>query len=398
MTTVEPLRLTSLPWVASPRARVTRLPWQWAGWVQTGATLVLAGTGPVRLTFTGFEEPREAPETATPSREELSLVGGDGRRGRLAVDRWFALSLVAATLGMRAPRTLRALGHAERGVLAGHVAASLARSGCPVAVSLDGPRFVPDQPTTSFTLLAETHLLSGRLRLDLPPEWLSPSGPATAAGAGSPADLRAALGRLPLPISVELSTTEVLAWEWAQARPGDAVVFAGVPFGATSAWPVTVRVGDYAADALVDGMPLATKPPTDLGPNGEAKLGAKGGGAVIFGGPFVAVSARAPLADDVRARQRTANGASAMSIESSDQQQEQDLKVISGAPIEVVAEVGRMTLRAEEILGLHRGSVLPLGHQGQAVSLLVGGQPWATGELVNVDGELGVRITALLRA
>jgi type III secretion system YscQ/HrcQ family protein len=365
--------------------RVTRLPWQWTGWVHTGATVVLAGAGPLRLSFDGFEEPREnleAAERDRPSREELALVGADGRRGRLAVDRWLALSLVAATLGMRAPRVLRALGRAERGVLAGHVAASLAQTGCAVAVSLDEPRFVPEQPCASFTLLAETPGLSGRLRLDLPPEWLSSSGEGKFRAAGSRGELRATLGRLPVAISVELATTDLPASEWAQAGPGDAVLFTGCPFLTASAWPVSLRVGDYAADAVTEGV------------NREMK----GGGAVIFGGPFVAVPARAPLVDDAHTRHRIAKGPSAMSIDPNDQHLDERLKVIGAAPIEVVAEVGRLTLRGEELLGLQRGSVLPLGNQGQAVSLLVGGQPWARGELVNVDGELGVRITELSRS
>ena len=60
-----------------------------------------------------------------------------------------------------------------------------------------------------------------------------------------------------------------------------------------------------------------------------------------------------------------------------------------------MAEVGRVTLRGDEVLALQPGSVLSLGHHGKVVNLVVGGRSWARGELVNVDGELGVRIIEL---
>jgi flagellar motor switch protein FliM len=72
-------------------------------------------------------------------------------------------------------------------------------------------------------------------------------------------------------------------------------------------------------------------------------------------------------------------------------------ELLAAAPIEIVAEVGRIVLRGDEVLGLGEGSVLSLGRPGTIVDLVVGGRTWARGELVNVDGELGVRITELAR-
>ena len=64
---------------------------------------------------------------------------------------------------------------------------------------------------------------------------------------------------------------------------------------------------------------------------------------------------------------------------------------LAAAPVEVVAELGRITLRGDEVLGLAPGVVLGLRvDRTSAVSLRVGGAIWAEGELVNVDGELGV--------
>jgi len=75
---------------------------------------------------------------------------------------------------------------------------------------------------------------------------------------------------------------------------------------------------------------------------------------------------------------------------------EQSRALLAGAPIEIVAEVGRLSLRGEEVLRLQRGSVLPLGVRGVEVLLTAGGDAWARGALVDIDGELGVRITTLL--
>ena len=71
-------------------------------------------------------------------------------------------------------------------------------------------------------------------------------------------------------------------------------------------------------------------------------------------------------------------------------------KVLATAPVEVVAEIGRFTLRGDELAGLLAGGVLSLGpRRTDAIQLRVGGQPWAVGELVSVGDELGVRLLRL---
>ena len=72
--------------------------------------------------------------------------------------------------------------------------------------------------------------------------------------------------------------------------------------------------------------------------------------------------------------------------------------VLASAPVEIVAEIGRVPLRGDEVLGLTNGSVLPLGpRRRDLVTLRVGGRIWARGELVHIEEELGVRITEVLR-
>jgi flagellar motor switch/type III secretory pathway protein FliN len=72
------------------------------------------------------------------------------------------------------------------------------------------------------------------------------------------------------------------------------------------------------------------------------------------------------------------------------------LRALADAPVEVVAELGRVVLRGEEVLGLVRGAVLALGGRTMEVTLRVGDRPFARGELVPVDGALAVRVSERL--
>jgi type III secretion system YscQ/HrcQ family protein len=66
-------------------------------------------------------------------------------------------------------------------------------------------------------------------------------------------------------------------------------------------------------------------------------------------------------------------------------------------PVQVTCEIGRVTLSAREILELRPGSVLPVGRPlAGPVDLTAGGRVLAHGELVDVEGEIGVRITEIL--
>jgi flagellar motor switch/type III secretory pathway protein FliN len=66
-------------------------------------------------------------------------------------------------------------------------------------------------------------------------------------------------------------------------------------------------------------------------------------------------------------------------------------------PVIVRVEVGCVTLPARQWAALRPGDVIETGQLlGEPVTLRVAGETVATGELVNVDGELGVRISRLL--
>ncbi len=70
-----------------------------------------------------------------------------------------------------------------------------------------------------------------------------------------------------------------------------------------------------------------------------------------------------------------------------------DVETIASIPIAVSVELGRFKLKASEVSALIPGQVVQTGLSlGSKVVLRAGESLLATGELVNVDGELGVRI------
>jgi type III secretion protein Q len=69
------------------------------------------------------------------------------------------------------------------------------------------------------------------------------------------------------------------------------------------------------------------------------------------------------------------------------------------APVVVRVEVGSVTLPAREWAALGSGDVIETGVRlGEPVVLRVAGKAIARGELVSVDGELGVRVLEMLQA
>jgi type III secretion system YscQ/HrcQ family protein len=66
---------------------------------------------------------------------------------------------------------------------------------------------------------------------------------------------------------------------------------------------------------------------------------------------------------------------------------------VSSLPVDLVLELGRVTVPVAELAGLAPGAVLQTGLPlGAQVTLRVGDRAVASGELVQVDGEVGVRV------
>lgn len=69
------------------------------------------------------------------------------------------------------------------------------------------------------------------------------------------------------------------------------------------------------------------------------------------------------------------------------------LALAADAPVEIAVEIARFTLRLEDLSRLRTGEVLSTGRPiGEHVALRAGGRAIARGELVDVDGEVGVRV------
>ncbi|MFN7133997.1 MAG: FliM/FliN family flagellar motor switch protein, partial [Myxococcales bacterium] len=71
-------------------------------------------------------------------------------------------------------------------------------------------------------------------------------------------------------------------------------------------------------------------------------------------------------------------------------------ELLNDVPLHVAVELARVPVTAEQVVGLHVGKILELGTApGDPVNLSVNGRVVARGELVEVEGQLGVRILTL---
>ncbi len=67
-------------------------------------------------------------------------------------------------------------------------------------------------------------------------------------------------------------------------------------------------------------------------------------------------------------------------------------------PVQVVAILGKKTISVKELVGFKMGQVIDLARPiNETVDLVAGGKLVAKGELVDIDGKMGVRVTKLVR-
>jgi flagellar motor switch protein FliM len=72
--------------------------------------------------------------------------------------------------------------------------------------------------------------------------------------------------------------------------------------------------------------------------------------------------------------------------------------LLDDVTVAMVVEVGRVMVSAADVMGLRPGQVIELSRApGEPVDLVVDGKKIGKGELVEIDGELGVRILSLSR-
>ncbi|MCU0700804.1 MAG: type III secretion system cytoplasmic ring protein SctQ [Myxococcaceae bacterium] len=70
--------------------------------------------------------------------------------------------------------------------------------------------------------------------------------------------------------------------------------------------------------------------------------------------------------------------------------------LLNDIPLQLAVEIGRLPITAEEVVGLKVGHVFDLNRQvGEPLDLSVNGKVVARGELVEIEGNLGIRIVSL---
>ncbi|MGB8299140.1 MAG: FliM/FliN family flagellar motor switch protein [Polyangia bacterium] len=347
-----------------------RLPAQAARWTVALARARLRVPSAVAIAAKGVRQLEIFPDRVSIASEATGSGDGDGmdwfslecdgQCGWLGVDHRISLALVRAVLGGPAPDAIRPLGRGERGVMAAIVLSALDAIRVSQKVELGLGSGPPVPGADRLVVGGSVRIaggLGGRAALVVPVAWLAES-----AGTGP---ITAHLDGLVASATLQLARTDLLGAALAAAAVGDAVVFDGTAqVQAAHPWPCCLRVGDFAA---------------------PVRLGADG--TVIMVGSFTQAEEDAkPMAS------QNENTPGKPAQPSSPEVAE----VLASAPVEVVAEIGRFTLRGDELAGLMKGGVLGLGPRRiDAIQLRVGGQPWAVGELVSVGDELGVRILKL---
>jgi flagellar motor switch/type III secretory pathway protein FliN len=129
--------------------------------------------------------------------------------------------------------------------------------------------------------------------------------------------------------------------------------------------------------------------PMRLGPRGEPV------GPVFLADPASSVGVRADIGEDGRLVLRGEFEALCTpGTEMADSTEENQLvRAVGQVPVVVRVEVGEARMAAREWAALRPGDVVALGRRvGESVTLRVGGVPVARGDLVDVEGEVGVRI------
>jgi flagellar motor switch/type III secretory pathway protein FliN len=167
----------------------------------------------------------------------------------------------------------------------------------------------------------------------------------------------AALGSTPLAVPIVACDTVATAEGVAALRPGDAFVPDGLE-------PLT-----RGGHGRIEGPVFLAAPSSDLGL--RAELG-QDGRLVLRGGlePLLAAEAHMDPGD-----------------------KDAVVAALGEVPVVVRVEIGEALMPARDWASLGRGDVIGLGRRvGEPVLLRVGGVVLARGELVQLDGEVGVRI------
>ena len=77
---------------------------------------------------------------------------------------------------------------------------------------------------------------------------------------------------------------------------------------------------------------------------------------------------------------------------------EEALHMSDDIPVQLVAVIGRTTISVKDLMNYQMGQVVDLSRPpSETVDLVASGKLFARGELVDIDGKLGVRIVKIVR-
>ena len=80
-------------------------------------------------------------------------------------------------------------------------------------------------------------------------------------------------------------------------------------------------------------------------------------------------------------------------------EQNDNLKLLMGVPLNVSVEIGSTTKKVKEILEFTQGTIIELERQaGAPVDIVVNGNLIARGDVVVIDDNFAVRITEIIRS
>jgi type III secretion system YscQ/HrcQ family protein len=298
----------------------------------------------------------------------LGLPGG--RRALLALDPRLAPRLARRALGtdsaseeLPAPRPLTT---AEEGAIEMLVGAlvdggtaparveGVAQEGELVRLGLSGG---PEAWLWVVAARLQTPVGSGWARVIAPDSLRLAAAPAPAAELFTH---RARLADAPVTLHLELARVSIPAAELAALAVGD-IVLTGRAAAGPRLGAVALRLGRGGFRGRLDGealtidAPFSATPPTLEG-------------------------ATVPMDDQDQQKPATTPA--------------DDGALVGELPVEVTAELGRVTMTGRELLELRPGAVILVGRPlSGPVDLTVGGRVVARGELVDVEGEIGVRVT-----
>ena len=330
-----------------------------------GATAALGGPVGIALDEAYAFPARELGQRADAG-VRVRITAPGNRHGLLLIDAALAPRLARRALGLdlselAAPRPLSAI---EQGALLFLVGALLdggpLRAETIVAERADVRPLFPDPWVLALEVRLDTPVGGGWARI-LAPDRLRVAMPlARNAGEVLTAPRRARLRDAPIALRMEVGRTRIGRPELARLEAGDVVLFDHFgprpPFGG----PLSLRMGRGGWDAHLGGEGLTIL------------------GAYHLGGFDMATNETLDPPAAEAPRDATSDA------------------LLRELPVELVCELGRVSMSGRELLELRPGAVIPVGRPlAGPVDLTVGGRVVARGELVDVEGEIGVRVTQL---